>query len=67
MLRGARDPGISSRLIDRRPRTRGGEEAAFILKVVGDEAVEEDDRLCTLVMIGVRPDGTKERITVEDA
>src|SRR4029434_6217379 len=24
------------------------------------------DRLCTLVMIGVRPDGTKELITVED-
>ena len=26
----------------------------------------EDDRLCTLVMIGTRPDGTKELITVED-
>ena len=26
----------------------------------------EDDRLCTLVMIGVRPDGTKELIAVED-
>jgi putative transposase len=26
----------------------------------------EDDRLCTLVMIGARPDGTKELITVED-
>ena len=26
----------------------------------------QDDRLCTLVMIGVRPDGTKELITVED-
>lgn len=26
----------------------------------------EDDRLCTLVMIGVRPDGTKEIIAVED-
>ena len=26
----------------------------------------EDDRLCTLVMIGVRPDGTKERVAVED-
>jgi transposase-like protein len=26
----------------------------------------EEDRLCTLVMIGVRPDGTKELITVED-
>lgn len=26
----------------------------------------EDDRLCTLVMIGVRPDGTKEVIAVED-
>jgi putative transposase len=26
----------------------------------------EDDRLCTLVMIGIRPDGTKELITVED-
>jgi transposase-like protein len=26
----------------------------------------EDDRLCTLVIIGVRPDGTKELITVED-
>jgi putative transposase len=26
----------------------------------------EDDRLCTLVMIGVRPDGTKELIGVED-
>src|SRR5690242_1402768 len=26
----------------------------------------EDDRLCTLVMIGVRPDGTKELITAED-
>ena len=26
----------------------------------------ENDRLCTLVMIGVRPDGTKELITVED-
>jgi len=26
----------------------------------------EDDRLCTLVMIGVRPDGPKEVITVED-
>src|SRR5262249_23299903 len=26
----------------------------------------EDDRLCTLVMIGVRPDGTKELIVVED-
>jgi transposase-like protein len=26
----------------------------------------EDDRLCTLVMIGVRPRGTKELITVED-
>lgn len=26
----------------------------------------EDDRLCTLVMIGVRPDGTKELVTVED-
>jgi putative transposase len=26
----------------------------------------EDDRLCTLVMIGVRPDGTKEMIAVED-
>jgi putative transposase len=26
----------------------------------------EDDRLCTLVMIGVRPDGTKELISVED-
>ncbi len=26
----------------------------------------EDDRLCTLVMIGVRPDGTKALITVED-
>lgn len=26
----------------------------------------EEDRLCTLVMIGVRPDGTKELIVVED-
>lgn len=26
----------------------------------------EDDRLCTLVMIGVRPNGTKELIAVED-
>src|SRR5215472_2281552 len=26
----------------------------------------EDDRLCALVMIGVRPDGTKELIAVED-
>ena len=26
----------------------------------------EDDRLCTLVMIGVRPDGSKELIAVED-
>jgi len=26
----------------------------------------EDDRLCALVMIGVRPDGTKELITIED-
>lgn len=26
----------------------------------------EDDRLCTLVMIGVRPDGTKDLIAVED-
>ncbi len=26
----------------------------------------DDDRLCTLVTIGVRPDGTKELITVED-
>jgi transposase-like protein len=26
----------------------------------------DDDRLCTLVMIGVRPDGTKELIAVED-
>ena len=26
----------------------------------------EDDRLCTLVVIGARPDGTKEVITVED-
>jgi putative transposase len=26
----------------------------------------EDDRLCTLVMLGVRPDGTKELIAVED-
>lgn len=27
----------------------------------------EEDRLCTLVMIGVRPDGTKELIAVEDS
>ena len=26
----------------------------------------EDDRLCTLVMLGVRPDGTKELVAVED-
>ncbi len=26
----------------------------------------EEDRLCTLVMIGVRPDGTKELVAVED-
>jgi len=26
----------------------------------------DDDRLCTLVMIGVRPDGTKELIAVDD-
>ena len=26
----------------------------------------EDDRLCTLVMIGVRPDGTKELVALED-
>ena len=26
----------------------------------------EDDRLCTLVLVGVRPDGTKELIAVED-
>ena len=26
----------------------------------------EEDRLCTLVMIGVRPDGTKELLAVED-
>ena len=26
----------------------------------------EDDRLCTLVMIGARPDGTKELIALED-
>jgi transposase-like protein len=26
----------------------------------------EDDRLCTLVVIGVRPDGTKELVAVED-
>lgn len=26
----------------------------------------EDERLCTLVMVGVRPDGTKELIAVED-
>jgi transposase-like protein len=26
----------------------------------------EEDRLCALVMIGVRPDGTKELITIED-
>lgn len=26
----------------------------------------EDDRLCTLVLMGVRPDGTKELIAVED-
>ena len=25
-----------------------------------------DERLCTLVMLGVRPDGTKELIAVED-
>ena len=25
-----------------------------------------DDRLCTLVLIGVRPDGTKELVAVED-
>ena len=26
----------------------------------------DDDRLCTLVMIGARPDGTKELIAIED-
>ena len=26
----------------------------------------EDDRLCTLVMIGARPDGAKELLAVED-
>lgn len=26
----------------------------------------EDDRLCTLVLVGVRPDGTKELVAVED-
>ncbi len=26
----------------------------------------EEDRLCALVMIGVRPDGTKELIAIED-
>jgi hypothetical protein len=26
----------------------------------------EDDRLCTLVMIGARPDGEKELLAVED-
>lgn len=26
----------------------------------------EEDRLCTLVLIGVRPDGTKELLAVED-
>jgi len=29
-------------------------------------AIRSFHRLCTLVMIGVRPDGTKELITVED-
>jgi len=27
---------------------------------------ETEDRLCALVMIGVRPDGTKELIAIED-
>jgi putative transposase len=41
--RGARDPGgVSSRLIDRRALTRGGKEAAAMLKVVGSEAAKDE-------------------------
>jgi len=51
----------------RRLSTRDFVEALAAL--LGKDAADvrlEDDRLCTLVMIGVRPDGTKELITVED-
>jgi len=42
--RGARDAaGLSSRLIDRRPGARGGKEQASMLKVVGREAMVDDE------------------------
>jgi transposase-like protein len=51
-----------------RPPTRAAERDYVYVWVDGVHfnVRLEDDRLCTLVMIGVRPDGTKELITVED-
>jgi hypothetical protein len=41
--RGARDAsGVSSRLTNRRSLARGGKEAALMLKVVGNEAAQEE-------------------------
>lgn len=50
-------------------RTRSFAHADYVYVCVDGVHVRvrlEEDRLCTLVMIGVRPDGTKELIAVED-
>jgi transposase-like protein len=71
--------GLSATNIERLTNEWEGEYRAFQKRSIADrdyvyvwvDGVHfnvrlEDDRLCTLVMIGVRPDGTKELITVED-
>ena len=78
-LLGADAAGLSSTAIARLVKVWEAEYAAFRRRDLADrddvyvwaDGVHfnirlEDDRLCTLVVIGARPDGTKEVIAVED-
>jgi transposase-like protein len=79
ILLGEDAAGLSPTNITRLTAVWEGEYAAFRQRALADRDYVyvwvdgihfnirlEDERLCTLVMIGVRPDGTKERIAVED-
>ena len=78
-LRGEDAAGLSPPAIARRTHGWEAASAAFRRRELADrdyvyvwaDGVHfnirlEDDRLCTLVVIGARPDGTKEVIAVED-
>ena len=64
-----RRPGLDhvDECADRLPRTRFRDvRTAVPRRGIHFNIRLEDDRLCTLVMLGVRSDGTKELVAIED-